>query len=314
MSCVKAKPLRIATRKSPLAQAQASKVKDKILRYCPEYEVEFVYYTTTGDEVLDRPLAEIGGKGLFVKTLEEALLYGKADIAVHSLKDVPSMISEEFSLIAYVERETPLDVMVSSQFDSFNSLPKHSRVGTSSPRRKAQLKNLRPDLEVRLLRGNVNTRIDKILKGELDAGIMAYAGLQRLGLAGEIREVFPAHMFLPAPGQGIIAVECLTERRAEFSEMAKKINDSDVEKMGVAERSFSAALAGNCYSAIAALAQICGTELSVMGAVFSPEGEHKVEGVKTLELSHGVRDFEELGTLLAKELERQGARRLLECH
>jgi hydroxymethylbilane synthase len=314
MSCVKAKPLRIATRKSPLAQAQASKVKDKILKYCPEYEIEFVYYTTTGDEILDRPLAEIGGKGLFIKTLEEALLYDKADIAVHSLKDVPSVISEEFSLIAYVERENPLDVMVSSEFDSFEALPKNSRVGTSSPRRKAQLKNLRPDLEVGLLRGNVNTRVDKILKGELDAGIMAYAGLERLGLAGEIREVFPADMLLPSPGQGIIAVECLAARREEFFDMAQKINDPYVERMGVTERSFSAALSGNCYSAIAALAQIYGTQLSVMGAVFSPDGEHKVVGVKALDISHEVTAFETLGTTLAKELERKGARRLLQCH
>lgn len=308
------KTLRLASRKSLLAEWQTLNVKNQILRFFPDLRVEVVYCSTKGDEVLDRPLAEIGGKGLFIKTLEEALLKGEADIAVHSLKDVPSQLSPEFSLMAYVERENPLDVFLSKNFDDFSHLPLGAKVGTCSPRRTAQLKRLRPDLNIVLLRGNVPTRIQKILSGEMDAGILAYAGLHRLGLLEHVKAIFPAELLLPAPGQGMIAVECLASREQEFAFLSQVLNNPQVQKMAVAERSFSARLEGDCYSPIAALAERDRDQFTLKGAVLSRDGVEKFQGSKTILLAQDLSVFAELGVGLAEDLLKQGAGEVLKCH
>ncbi len=305
------KTLRIATRKSALAQLQAAMVKRKIETAFPEMDIQYVNCSTAGDEIQNRPLAEIGGKGLFIKSLEEALLGGSADLAVHSLKDVPSLISDEFSLMAFVERENPFDVMLSQQFKSLADLPLFARVGTSSPRRSAQLKWLRPDLRIALLRGNVPTRVEKVMNQELDAGIFAYAGLARLGLTEKIRQIFPPNTLLPAPGQGIIVVECLRAREAEFKALISVLNDTKLEKMALAERAFAARLSGDCYSAIAAVSEVNGDQLKLRGAVYSKGGETALFGSKILDLSAEVDAFEALGQALADELLGRGARELL---
>ncbi len=307
--------IRLATRKSALAQVQAHQVKDLLLAHDPSLQIEFVYFSTQGDEILERPLAEIGGKALFIKTLEEGLLQNKADIAVHSLKDVPSMLPENFSLLAYLEREDPADVFLSRQFSSFAELPLGASVGTSSPRRSAQVKYARPDLNIKMLRGNVPTRIEKILAGEFDAGILAYAGLKRLGLTSKIQHVFPTDFLLPAPGQGVIAVECLASRHEELRNIREVLNHRNTEKIAIAERSFAAALGGDCYSPIAALGQINNAEFLLSGSVHSKGGSKKIMGQKTVKnLSDDLSVYKNIGRDLALELLSQNAGELLTCH
>ena len=309
------KTLRIATRKSELALIQTNKVKALLLKAYPNLEIELVYFSTKGDEVLDRPLADIGGKGLFIKTLEEALIQGKADIAVHSLKDVPSVLADPFSLVAYLPRENPRDVFLSKNFSSFSELPIGASIGTSSPRRAAQLKNLRPDLNITPLRGNVPTRVAKILSGEFDAGVLAYAGLSRLNLTAHIREIFSLDYLTPSAGQGIIGVECLANRTSEFEFVREVLNSKESEAMALAERSFVAKLEGDCYSPIAALAEINNAELNLVGAVFSRDGSKNILGSKKIKIpeSLDLKIYSELGALLARELLARGALELFQC-
>ncbi len=317
--------IRIATRQSLLAQVQANKVKALLLASDPNLSVELVYFSTTGDEVLDRPLAEIGGKALFIKTLEEGLLQDKADIAVHSLKDVPSVLAEDFSLLAYLERENPADIFLSRDFSNFADLPLGASVGTSSPRRSAQLLNWRPDLKIKMLRGNVPTRIQKIMNAEFDAGILAYAGVKRLDLTSHIKQIFPLDFLMPSPGQGVIAVECLASQQKKFEFLREILNDFESEKVALAERSFAAALGGDCYSPIAALGEINAEGLMLKGVVFSADGSQKVSGEKTLfrsgldlnlnlNLKSELKFYENCGALLAQELLSRGAGELLKCH
>ena len=309
------KTLRIATRKSELALIQTNKVKALLLKAYPSLEIELVYFSTKGDEVLDRPLADIGGKGLFIKTLEEALIQGKADIAVHSLKDVPSVLTGLFSLVAYLPRENPCDVFLSKNFSAFSDLPLGASIGTSSPRRAAQLKNLRPDLNITPLRGNVPTRVAKILSGEFDAGVLAYAGLSRLNLTAHIREIFSLDYLTPSAGQGIIAVECLANRISEFEFVREVLNSTESEAMALAERNFVAKLEGDCYSPIAALAEINNAELNLVGAVFSRDGSKNISGNKKIKIPENsdLKLYSELGASLARELLAQGALELLQC-
>ena len=205
------KTLRIATRKSPLALWQAEFVRDSLIEHYPDLQVELVKMVTQGDKILDTPLAKIGGKGLFVKELEQGMLRDEVDIAVHSMKDVPVELPEGLHLSVICEREDPRDAFVSNNFASFESLPQGARVGTSSLRRQTQLKAIRPDLEILDLRGNVNTRLKKLDDGQYDAIILAAAGLIRLGFDERIKQAIDSTVSLPAIGQGAVGIECRSD-------------------------------------------------------------------------------------------------------
>ncbi len=243
----------IATRESRLALWQAHHVQDRLRALYPACNVVLLGMTTTGDQVLDRSLSEIGGKGLFTKELEVALLEGRADLAVHSLKDVPMSLPEAFQLAAVMRREDPRDALVSPRFDGLDMLPEGGRIGTSSLRRAAQIAERRPDLQVLPLRGNLDTRLGKLDRGEYDAIVLAAAGLKRLGLADRIREILPPDTSLPAPGQGALGIEILAGRpelRAWLAPLADRRTWLEV----TAERSVSRALGGSCRIPLAAFA------------------------------------------------------------
>ena len=243
----------IATRESRLALWQAHHVQDCLRALYPACDVVLLGMTTTGDQVLDRSLSEIGGKGLFTKELEVALLEGRADLAVHSLKDVPMSLPPEFELAAVLRREDPRDALVSPRFAGLDALPRGGRIGTSSLRRAAQIAERRPDLQVLPLRGNLDTRLGKLDRGEYDAIVLAAAGLKRLGLADRIREILPPATSLPAPGQGALGIEILAGRtalRAWLAPLADRRTWLEV----TAERSVSRALGGSCRIPLAAYA------------------------------------------------------------
>ena len=245
----------IATRESRLALWQAHHVRDRLRALYPACSVELLGMTTVGDQVLDRSLNEIGGKGLFTKELEVALADGRADLAVHSLKDVPMALPEGFELASVMRREDPRDAFVSPRFEGLDALPRGARIGTSSLRRAAQLGERRPDLEVLPLRGNLDTRLRKLDAGEYDAIVLAAAGLKRLGLADRIREVLPPTSSLPAPGQGALGIEILAGRddvRAWLAPLADRRTWLEV----TAERSVSRALGGSCRIPLAAYAVV----------------------------------------------------------
>jgi hydroxymethylbilane synthase len=245
----------IATRESRLALWQAHHVRDRLLELYPSCSVELLGMTTTGDQVLDRSLNEIGGKGLFTKELEVALADGRADLAVHSLKDVPMELPPGFELAAVMRREDPRDAFVSPHFASLDALPQGARVGTSSLRRAAQLSERRPDLRILPLRGNLDTRLGKLDRGEYDAIILAAAGLKRLGLAARIREVLPPATSLPAPGQGALGIEILAGR-ADVRGWLAPLVDRRTWLEVTAERSVSRALGGSCRIPLAAYAVV----------------------------------------------------------
>ena len=256
----------IATRESRLALWQAHHVRDRLRELYPACSVELLGMTTVGDQVLDRSLNEIGGKGLFTKELEVALADGRADLAVHSLKDVPMELPEGFELAAVMRREDPRDAFVSVRFATFDALPQGAKVGTSSLRRAAQLSEHRPDLQILPLRGNLDTRLGKLDRGEYDAIILAAAGLKRLGLAERIREILPPAASLPAPGQGALGIEVLSSRpevRAWLAPLADRRTWLEV----TAERSVSRALGGSCRIPLAAY------------AVVQPDGRLKLEAL-----------------------------------
>ena len=260
--------LRIATRKSPLALWQSEHVADLLRAAHPGLEVVLVPMSTRGDEVLDRSLSAIGGKGLFLKELELAMLRGEADSAVHSLKDVPMEVDAPFALPAFLERADHADAFISNQFASFEALPPGACVGTSSLRRQAQLRALRPDLEIRDLRGNVNTRLAKLDAGEYDAIILACAGLQRLGLDARIRARLDAPGWLPAPAQGVIAIECRGDD-AEVMDLCRALDHAPTRTSAGAERALNLALHGSCHVPVAAFARLDGDALHLQGLVGS---------------------------------------------
>lgn len=300
------KPLRIATRKSPLAMWQAEHVAERLRALHPELPVELVGMTTQGDRVLDSPLARIGGKGLFVKELEIALLEGRADIAVHSVKDVPMELPDGLELPVILDREDPLDAFVSNHHAHVDELPQGARVGSSSLRRQCQLRARRPDLEVRDLRGNVNSRLAKLDAGEYDAILLAAAGLKRLGFHERIRTRLEPAVSLPAVGQGAIAIEC----RAGDQEIAVRIaplNDTDTSDRVRAERAFNRRLEGGCQVPLAAHATLDGDHLQMEGLVGAVDGttllRRAVEGPRS--------DAESLGIQLADTLLELGAGELL---
>ncbi|KPN19482.1 porphobilinogen deaminase [Xanthomonas sp. Mitacek01] len=262
--------LRIATRKSPLALWQSEHVAAALRARHPALQVELVPLSTRGDEVLDRSLAAIGGKGLFLKELEIAMQAGEADCAVHSLKDVPMELEPGFLLPAILARADHADGFVSNAFDGIDSLPEGARVGTSSLRRQAQLRARRPDLELRDLRGNVNTRLAKLDAGDYDAIVLACAGLQRLGLDNRIRARLDAPDWLPAPAQGAIAIECRDDA-PQLQRLLATLDDAPTRRCVEAERAMNRALHGSCHVPVAAFAWLDGDRLRLEGLVGSAQ-------------------------------------------
>lgn len=258
--------LRIATRKSPLALWQSEHVAARLRQAHPGLSVELVPMSTRGDEVLDRSLAAIGGKGLFLKELELAMLRGEADCAVHSLKDVPMELDAPFALPAILERADPADAFVSNRHATLDALPHGAVVGTSSLRRQAQLRALRPDLQARDLRGNVNTRLAKLDAGDYDAIILACAGLERLELGARIRDRLRAPQWLPAPAQAAVAVECRADA-ADVIALLAVLDHAGTRACVEAERAMNRALDGSCHVPVAGLAQWRGEDLWLQGLV-----------------------------------------------
>ena len=267
-------PLRLGTRRSPLALAQAEEARACLIAAHPGLEVELVPVTASGDKVLDRPLAEIGGKALWTKELDHWLLAGEIDLAVHSAKDVETLRPAEIALAAVLVREDVADVLVGAA--SLAALPAGARVGTSAPRRAAQLLHHRPDCRVVGIRGNVATRLAKLEAGEADATLLARAGLNRLGQAHVGTPLDPAE-WLPAPGQGAIAIECRADDAATHALLAA-IDHAPSHAALKAERALLAALGGNCHSAVAVLTQAEGEVLHLKAALFSPDGTERVDG------------------------------------
>ncbi len=298
--------LRIATRQSPLALWQAHYVKQR-LEACHEgLRVELVPMVTRGDVILDTPLAKVGGKGLFVKELELALLVDRADIAVHSMKDVPVDFPEGLGLVTICEREDPRDAFVSNRYDSLDALPQGSIVGTSSLRRQCQLAESRPDLVIRSLRGNVGTRLGKLDNGEYDAIILAVAGLKRLGLESRIKVALPPEQSLPAVGQGAVGIECRLDDTRTHALLAPLNHDETVIRVQ-AERAMNTRLEGGCQVPIGSYAELIDGELWLRALVGAPDGSQMVRG----ERRGRPQDAEQLGISLAEELLDNGAREIL---
>jgi hydroxymethylbilane synthase len=306
---ISAKPtLRIASRGSELALWQAQAVEAALRAADPEVEVDIGVVRTTGDRILDVPLAKIGDKGLFTKELDEALLRGEADLAVHSLKDVPTRLPEGLALAAVTEREDPRDVLLAREGVSaaVAELPPGARVGTSSLRRRAQLRALRPDLEVLDLRGNLNTRLAKLDAGEYDAILLAAAGVRRLGWEERISGVLEPDAWLPAVGQGALAVVARSEDRATLARV-RALHHPDTADATAAERAFLSALEGGCQIPIGALATVSGDAVTLQGLVADLEGAPLLRGERS-----GARDAaREVGTRLAEELLERGAGEIL---
>ena len=298
--------VRIATRESQLALAQARVVAEALRGARPGLEVELVPMTTRGDQVLDRPLAQVGGKGLFVKELEAAMLAGRADLAVHSLKDVPMVLPPQFALMTFGEREVAHDAFVSNRYGSLAALPAGARVGTSSLRRVVQLLAVRPDLRIEPLRGNLDTRLRKLDDGDYDAIVLAAAGLKRLGLRSRIRAVFDPATMTPAAGQGALGIECRADREDMIAAVAA-LNDDETARCVRAERAMSRALAGSCNVPLGAHARIENGRIHMAGFVASPDGTHFLAA----RADGGVDDPERLGEALARELYRRGAAAIL---
>jgi hydroxymethylbilane synthase len=296
----------IATRESRLALWQAEHVRDRLQAVYPGCTVELLGMTTRGDQILDRPLAKVGGKGLFIKELETALLDGRADIAVHSMKDVPMQMEPEFSLAAIASREVPLDAFVSNKYAGLDDLPPGAVVGTSSLRREAQIHAHFPYLSVSSLRGNLDTRLRKLDQGDYDAIILAAAGLKRLGLAERIRALLPAELSLPAAGQGAIGIEALAAR-PEVSAWMAPLNDMATALCVRAERAVSRALAGSCEVPLGAYAELQAGQLWLRGFVADPAGQRFARA----ELRGDANQPEALGAQLAAELRAQGAAEIL---
>jgi hydroxymethylbilane synthase len=252
--------IRIATRASPLALWQAHHVRDRLLADDPALRVELLEMTTRGDQILDRTLSKVGGKGLFVKELEVALLEGRADIAVHSLKDVPMVLAPEFTLAAVLERADPRDCLVSARYATLEQMPPGARVGTASLRREMTLRARFPHLEIVPVRGNVGTRLAKLDRGDFDALLMATAGFERLGLAERIRQVLPTDVFLPAPGQGALGIEARAGDAAVHARLAR-LEHAPTRAAASAERAVSRGLGGSCEFPLAAYAHIDGARL-----------------------------------------------------
>ncbi|MCH2041813.1 MAG: hydroxymethylbilane synthase [Saccharospirillaceae bacterium] len=298
--------LRIATRKSPLAMWQAEHIKARLEALHTGLQVELVTFTTKGDKILDTPLAKIGGKGLFVKELEVAMLAGDADIAVHSMKDVPMEFPEGLELGVICERENPHDAFVSNAYKSLDELPQGAIVGTSSLRRQCQVQQLRPDLQIKSLRGNVQTRLGKLDAGEFDAIILAAAGLLRMEMDDRIASFIPAEQSLPAGGQGALGIEWRANDEA-IHNLIKPLAHAATEACVMAERALNKRLQGGCQVPIAAFAELEGEQLSLRGLVGSVDGRQMLTTLQS-----GARaDAETIGIAAAEHLLEQGAGKIL---
>jgi hydroxymethylbilane synthase len=292
----------IASRGSQLALWQARWVAGRLTALGHQCRIEII--KTTGDKITDVPLAKVGGKGLFTKEIEEALLDGRAQLAVHSLKDLPTELPAGLVLAAVPEREDPSDAIVGKRLDE---LPQGARVGTSSLRRAAQLRKLRPDLEIESVRGNLDTRLRKLDEGRYDAILLAAAGLKRLGWGGRIAEILPADRMCPAVGQGALAIETCASG-AGF-DAVRELDDTPTHAAVAAERGLLAALGGGCQVPIGAHATVSGSELRLLGVVASPDGSEVVRA----EGRGAVQDAAEVGRRLGEELLAMGARKILEA-
>ena len=298
--------IRIATRKSELALWQAKHVAKKLEALPAVSAVSLVPLSTRGDEILDRSLQKIGGKGLFIKELEQAMQAGEADIAVHSMKDVPAEMPDGFCIAAVLERANPTDAFVSGSHKGFSELPAGAVIGSSSLRRQAQLRAMRSDIEVIPLRGNVNTRLRKLDAGDYDAIILASAGLERLGLAERITRPFPIDEMLPAAAQGVVGIECL-EDRDDLIEILGSIQDKHAALTTSAERAVAATLEANCQSPVASYAELDEARLEIHALVASEDGRTVLR-----ESAAGPReDSEALGTAVAEQLLARGAADIL---
>ena len=300
--------LTIATRESALAMWQARHIRDRLAALHPDCTVELLGLTTQGDRILDQPLADIGGKGLFIKELEVAMAEGRADLAVHSLKDVPMEMPVGFTLAAITVREDPRDAFVSNRFLDLSQLPGGARVGTSSLRREAQLRERDPLLEITPLRGNVNTRLRKLDEGQYDAIILAAAGLKRLGFGARIASLLDPDESLPAVGQGALALECRSDRPDVIAALAP-LADDETTLAVTAERAFSRALAGSCHTPLAGHATLRHGELWLRGLLASRDGSEVMRGDKSAPVAD-VAAADALGTALADEFLARGAGRL----
>ncbi|CDH08056.1 hydroxymethylbilane synthase (porphobilinogen deaminase) [Xenorhabdus bovienii str. oregonense] len=300
------KIIRIATRQSPLAMWQAQYVQKQLEQFHPELKVELVPMVTRGDVILDTPLAKVGGKGLFVKELELALLENRADIAVHSMKDVPVEFPDGLGLVTICERGDPRDAFVSVKYASLDELPIGSIVGTSSLRRQCQLRQLRPDLVVRDLRGNVGTRLGKLDNGDYDAIILAAAGLKRLGLEDRIRMPLEPELLLPAVGQGAVGIECRLDDK-QTRELLAPLNHTGTEICVLAERAMNTHLEGGCQVPIGSYAIWQGNNIWLRALVGAPDGSITVRGEKNVSPEEARR----AGVELAEELLEKGARQIL---
>ncbi len=302
------KTLKIATRQSPLALWQAEHIRERLETLHAGLKVELVTFVTQGDKILDTPLAKIGGKGLFVKELEAALLDGRADLAVHSMKDVPMQLPEGLELAVICEREDPFDAFVSNQYAHFDDLPQGAKLGTSSLRRKSQILKQRPDLDVIDLRGNVGTRLSKLDAGQYDAIILASAGLKRLNLHDRIRHTLTAEVSLPAVGQGALGLECRSQDQ-QVLDLIMPLMHQDSNACVRAERAFNAYLEGGCQVPIAGFATLENDQLQLEGRVGSVDGQVLLKAL----VSGHPNDAEQLGVELAKKLLDQGAGELLKA-
>lgn len=300
------KEIRIGTRASALALWQAEWVKSELEKKYPGMAVLLTKIKTTGDKILDVPLAKVGGKGLFVKEIEEAMLRGEIDIAVHSMKDVPTFFPAGLHLGAITKREDPRDALLSRNSVAFKNLPKGAKVGTSSLRRQAQLMNIRPDFVIEQLRGNVDTRLRKLKEGLYDAIILAAAGVKRLGLSDNVTEYIEPEISLPAIGQGALGIECREDDR-ELNDMIAFFNHPDTRVCVTAERALLRRLEGGCQVPIACYGRIMDGKLSLAGLVGSVDGKKIIKD----NIEGEQKDAERLGVELAEKLLRQGADAIL---
>jgi hydroxymethylbilane synthase len=300
--------LRIATRKSPLALWQAEYVKHQLMLHHPDLQVELVAMSTRGDKLLDAPLAKVGGKGLFVKELEVAMLEGRADIAVHSMKDVPMEFPEGLALSVICQREDPTDAFVSNKYSDLSQLPDNAVVGSSSLRRQSQIRAKFPHLTIKDLRGNVNTRLDKLDKGEYDALILASAGLIRLDMADRIAARLDIDLCLPAGGQGAVGIECRTND-IEVLALLAPLHDADTACRVIAERAVNRRLQGGCQVPIACFAEMDSDNQSIYlrGLVGSVDGQTLLEA----SINGPADKAEQLGEALADKLLSMGAGEIL---
>lgn len=299
--------LRIATRKSPLAMWQATHIKERLETAHPGLHVEIMGMMTQGDKLLATPLAQIGGKGLFVKELEKALYEHQADIAVHSIKDMPVELPDGLTLATICQREDPRDVFVSNNYASFDTLPKGAVVGSASLRRQCQLKALRPDIEVQTIRGNVGTRLRKLDEGKYDAIILAAAGLKRLALEEKIQHFFDPDTFIPAIGQGALGIECREADQLTLDRLSV-LDHVETKQCVKAERAVSLRLGGSCQAPIGAHATIVNHQLKLTGLVGQLDGKKILRS----EVAGEIDQPEKVGEALADELLSAGAKSILD--